>query len=95
MSEGSRSAALEIEMYKARLVSRDSSGRLDLSPDEVARLITHARRLRIRFIWRLARRNLRAIEHASGRVLHRAKRRVQRIIIALERRRIRNSAQPS
>jgi hypothetical protein len=82
-------------MDKHNRFFRDPSGRLDLRRDEVATLVEHARRVRIRFMWRLARRGARAIDNALGRLLHRTKRMGQRIAIAFARRRARNSVQPS
>jgi len=82
-------------MEKHNLTFRNSSGRLDLSRDEIDRLINRARRLRNRFIWWMARRWVRAIGDTRGRLLHQTKRMGRRFVIALRRRRVRNSIQPS
>jgi hypothetical protein len=82
-------------MDRHHLLFRDSSERLDLSRDEIDRLIRRAHRLRSRFMARLARRWVRAIADTSGRLLRQTKRTGRRIVIALKRRRVRKSIQTS
>jgi hypothetical protein len=47
---------------------RNASGRLDLSGTEFDRLVAHVHRLRLRLMWRLARRLTRSLLGWAGRV---------------------------